>query len=798
MGGGGEKRKARVEKACGRLLSHTSLETAPRVDGKLEVEPRLVQRLLSQYDGGMYGLARYALADRALLGAVTRDDTACSAWRKNILKGSTSASLLASRAALASIGTTPAPLESFSPAAGLVDDAVAAAARATTAYNKLKEKMRAVTLAVRAAEKAEQAQAEKANAARKFPTEWENLGPRPGTDTGESFGDKPASASATAQRAVHVRDADADDETKEVEKDKSTTSKPNPNVSDRSLRLSTRNAKARCCFCPEHLESDSELLGPFVNSRGRATLYVHFDCACWAPQVFADPKTAIFRGVYDEYRRGRQLRCSGCRQKGATVGCYIEKCKRVFHYRCLEKCGARKVSEYFAAFCRHHAHLADKDTYQQLMRAHTIADVAAARRESTDGLDAPHSRYTNLRRRDTEVIFSRSTGKCCHSGAHEHAMSVFSMTKRKVISSGEPFSVHNHVRLIRHSAIAVASGYFAHKAASRHSGPGTRRAVPLFLLRNLRGAPQWTADEIQVDKAARKRSVHFNVRMRKHTRRATNGGVGVVGTLSESPKKRVASESESEPSAKLARTRGTSARLPQPCNHRLRGTRRLVSVRPVTVASDLERPTCSPPPAVLERTHRAPDGSTTRTARKCGWDEFLAEQLPRERALRPDDDVERAMANMARLWSLMPRAERARYEARAVAGSDPGKPAPEPKQTWRGAAGSAGLFSVRPASVSEPKEPVSNGKTGGGSGARTSASGKRGDREHASFTLSSQRGRLRGRLESGNTGGCGAGNDVDWDEMFPLDLPTSTGMGGGKGGAGAGSSHVRPPPAPSR
>jgi hypothetical protein len=52
---------------------------------------------------------------------------------------------------------------------------------------------------------------------------------------------------------------------------------------------------------------------------------------------------------------------------------------------------------------------------------------------------------------------------------------------------------------------------------------------------------------------------------------------------------------------------------------------------------------------------------------KSAWQIFLDEQLPKERALRPDDDERTSMRNMSRLWGLMSPHERAVYEEKAKA-----------------------------------------------------------------------------------------------------------------------------------
>lgn len=292
----------------------------------------------------------------------------------------------------------------------------------------------------------------------------------------------------------------------------------------RSVSRKVRNEGAdknasECCFCPDPQHFDgkelvSELIGPFVDRRGNARLFVHFDCACWAPQVFAEPGTGQLRRVYDEYRRGRKLKCSYCGGKGGTIGCYVQKCKNVFHYRCLAKSGAKKVERFFVAFCRTHAHLGDKKAYQILMEAATIADVAAAnrRQESTVGLDAPHSRFTLLRRRETEVIFSRTMKVCSHSGVFESSRIIFSHKTKRPLGKSDRLSLSDHARSLHISAFDVASGRLAYMALAG-KGPiqnmtavearaalVSRDCSALFLLRNLKKSPVWKQGQITITK----------------------------------------------------------------------------------------------------------------------------------------------------------------------------------------------------------------------------------------------------------------------------------------------------------
>ncbi|CAN0543197.1 unnamed protein product, partial [Laminaria digitata] len=38
-------------------------------------------------------------------------------------------------------------------------------------------------------------------------------------------------------------------------------------------------------------------------------------------------------------KRGRQLMCTGCKRRGATIGCIVETCKNSYHFPCAEETG---------------------------------------------------------------------------------------------------------------------------------------------------------------------------------------------------------------------------------------------------------------------------------------------------------------------------------------------------------------------------------------------------------------------------------------------------------------------------
>jgi hypothetical protein len=502
-----------------------------------------------------------------------------------------------------------------------------------------------------------------------------------------------------------------------------------------------KRGSSACCFCPDPAlfggaELSEELLGPFVNARGRASLRLHFTCACWAPQVYSDVGTGRLHGVYDEYVRGRQLRCFCCGTKGATVGCYVEKCKKTFHFRCLEAAGARKVEKYFAAFCALHAHLAELESYQLMLEAATIADVTSQvpRRDTTHGLDTPHSKYTCLRRGETELIFSARAGICSHMGVFEAAKVLFSGRRRIVLMPSHRLVLSDRPRRIRISALGAATGQLAQlqRPLKRHvrsstdssgfAGSGVVGGIiwsPIFLLRNLERAPDFTADEVTI----RKKSANSFQRChgtgldsdaaRPKRPYRSNGPLNTGRRFVEEESTYITCEDDIQalqtevPYERNVRMRDReevvdlSADDNHIANNRPRLALRIAvreegilalrekreheelkrridvqdSIRRKEEREERLRKRMLKEELMREQAYKlAGTTSGPSSAAEAGpkirsaWETFLDEQLPSERAVRPEDDAHCAMRNIARLWGLLTPIERASYEDRAKQG----------------------------------------------------------------------------------------------------------------------------------
>ncbi|KAJ1675381.1 hypothetical protein EV182_001383, partial [Spiromyces aspiralis] len=112
--------------------------------------------------------------------------------------------------------------------------------------------------------------------------------------------------------------------------------------------------RRRCAFCGEdELVSEEKGLEfisniPFLSirtfSNGKSKyqrFWAHIACAKHSPEVVVirDPENGeeVWYNVAAAMRRGRSLRCTCCRQRGATIGCFETRCMRNYHLACTGK-----------------------------------------------------------------------------------------------------------------------------------------------------------------------------------------------------------------------------------------------------------------------------------------------------------------------------------------------------------------------------------------------------------------------------------------------------------------------------
>jgi hypothetical protein len=132
-------------------------------------------------------------------------------------------------------------------------------------------------------------------------------------------------------------------------------------VSKKPVENETKKCQLSCALCPSAAATSGnfdDFVGPFTNTIGRpgkTSLYVHVECALWAPEVYQDRVTKELCQVYDAYRRSRKKICDYCGEYGAPVPCLHKGCKRSYHYCCLTKANCSMDSTRFEAFCNYHS-----------------------------------------------------------------------------------------------------------------------------------------------------------------------------------------------------------------------------------------------------------------------------------------------------------------------------------------------------------------------------------------------------------------------------------------------------------
>ena len=131
-----------------------------------------------------------------------------------------------------------------------------------------------------------------------------------------------------------------------------------------------------------------------ADGRVRQSMWVHRQCAIHSAEVKVD-----FHGrlcyVSNAIKRGRQLKCTACKGKGATVGCVVESCQRNYHYTCVPLKNTKLADGHAAFLCHVHAKansLPLSFTAQQTASAVELAlstTIAAARATATAATTPP-------------------------------------------------------------------------------------------------------------------------------------------------------------------------------------------------------------------------------------------------------------------------------------------------------------------------------------------------------------------------------------------------------------------------
>ncbi|XP_073402187.1 PHD finger protein 11 isoform X2 [Dendrobates tinctorius] len=124
-----------------------------------------------------------------------------------------------------------------------------------------------------------------------------------------------------------------------------------------------------CAFCG--LSEETKDTGKLQNTLD-GSIVAHYNCMLYSPRVTQIDSQEDTEGfgfntdlVNSEINRGRKLPCSLCKQRGATVGCFVESCKKTYHYPCLIKAKGRPIPDKFIVYCdRHKPSSTPKDSWR--------------------------------------------------------------------------------------------------------------------------------------------------------------------------------------------------------------------------------------------------------------------------------------------------------------------------------------------------------------------------------------------------------------------------------------------------
>ncbi|XP_061189089.1 histone-lysine N-methyltransferase 2C-like [Saccostrea echinata] len=92
----------------------------------------------------------------------------------------------------------------------------------------------------------------------------------------------------------------------------------------------------KCVFCQQ--QGDGETDGPGRLLNMDIDNYAHLNCALWSSEVYETLNGALMN-VDMAYKRGLKIECTACGIKGATVGCFNNRCPKYYHLGCAKKVG---------------------------------------------------------------------------------------------------------------------------------------------------------------------------------------------------------------------------------------------------------------------------------------------------------------------------------------------------------------------------------------------------------------------------------------------------------------------------
>lgn len=128
------------------------------------------------------------------------------------------------------------------------------------------------------------------------------------------------------------------------------------NSSQKKHCISDRNVKSKvvdvrkCLLCNMNGDADPCEAGRLLYL-GQDE-WLHVNCGLWSSEVYEEDDGGL-QNVFIAVSRGRQIKCSYCQERGATVGCCNKSCQAAYHFVCARKSGCY-FGEDKRVFCEYH------------------------------------------------------------------------------------------------------------------------------------------------------------------------------------------------------------------------------------------------------------------------------------------------------------------------------------------------------------------------------------------------------------------------------------------------------------
>uniref|UniRef100_A0A8C9UTJ6 PHD finger protein 11 n=1 Tax=Spermophilus dauricus TaxID=99837 RepID=A0A8C9UTJ6_SPEDA len=127
------------------------------------------------------------------------------------------------------------------------------------------------------------------------------------------------------------------------------------------FQVAEKMEKRTCALCPKDLEYSVLYFAQSENIAAHecCLLYSSALVECEDHDPHNCDRNFDVESVKKEIQRGRKLKCTLCRERGATVGCDLKTCAKNYHFFCARKDnafpqadGARGI---YKVLCQHHA-----------------------------------------------------------------------------------------------------------------------------------------------------------------------------------------------------------------------------------------------------------------------------------------------------------------------------------------------------------------------------------------------------------------------------------------------------------